>query len=238
LDKPQTTADKEGHYRLQGLADGAHTVKAELDGFVGARQQVSVRPGDNRLDLTLAQGVAVAGQVETAAGDPAFRVELFLEPAGDSAASPPLAVPPAVSSTNGAFHWPAIADGHYRLRALMPGWSSSPLAVEVSGKPVTGLRVRLDAGGTIAGRLLGVDPAELRNVEVRATGADGRDRLGAVAADGSYRIEGLPPGDSTVAASLPGTRGTLRTARRHTALPAAGETVFLDLELDADHGLP
>jgi hypothetical protein len=238
LDVSQTTADPEGHYRLQGLVAGAHTVKAELSGFVGARQQVAVHPGDNQVDLTLTQGVAVAGQVETAAGDPAFRAELFLEPAGDSAISPPLAVPPAVSGTDGAFRWTAIADGHYRLRALMPGWSSSPLAVEVSGKPVTGLRVRLDPGGTISGRLLGVDPAELRKVEVRATGADGRDRLGSVAADGSYRIEGLPPGDSAVAADLPGTQGMIRTARRHTVLPAAGETVFLDLELGAGHGRP
>jgi hypothetical protein len=119
------------------------------------------------------------------------------------------------SGADGTFSVP-VPDGTYEVEAAAEGYAATQAAqpVTVEGAPVGGLEVRLTAGATLAGRILGLNPDELAETTLtvdqgltsRPAWLDDRD--------GSYSIEHLGPGDWRVTASY---RGEQAVARQHLA---------------------
>jgi protocatechuate 3,4-dioxygenase beta subunit len=216
-----TSSDKDGNYRLEGVADGLRTFIAEHDEYQRAVQDLKVELGDNRLDLRLAPGFEVSGRVVDAAGRP-------VAGAGVEFANPLLGVfrspRRTTSGADGGFRAGGLAAGVYAVTAEKPGLAAARLeGVRIAG-PVEGLELRLEEGGAIRGRLLGLELADLPDVRVQAHGK-GVSRTGQVDHRGEYRIEGLAAGEWNVVA----TKGSRDAHEKVTV--AAGAEAVLDLDL-------
>ena len=220
----------DGSYRLEGVEPGQRSVAAEHEDYPRAVRDLEVRPGDNRLDIRLGRGVEVEGLVLDVAGRPVEGAAVELVAAGSFRGGSQ-----ATSDAAGAFRFVGVAPGAYRLQGRKPGFATAslPEEVQVGALPVGGLELRLDAGGAIRGRLVGLTPEEISRARVLAlpgTGGSGvRLDLAAGRVDytGEYRIEPLAPGDWTVIAEV--SDGGRRAQGRATLAPGTSEAV-LDLE--------
>lgn len=130
---------------------------------------------------------------------------------------------PAVPTdpATGAFGFPAVPEGSGTLSVRVPGRLS--LNVRVTTPRKEPLVIRVGAGGVLAGRVRDGSGATVADADVvvsvaRAdakgdgvvTGGQGRTKS---AADGAYRIEGLPAGTlSEVALAAPGVRARTESA--------------------------
>jgi hypothetical protein len=225
LGRPQATSDGEGRYLLGGMALGMRAVLAEHPDFLPARRDVDVQAGTNRVDLQLGGAFEVAGRVLAAAG-PVAGARVSLAPLGESLNR---AAPTAVGTgPDGAFRFPAVATGRYRLQAeasgLAPG--EAPEEVQVEAGPISGLEVHLEKGAAVVGRILGLDAAELARLEVRASAPDLPGQAGRLGSDGRYRIDGLLPGEWTVSADV---TATGREASGRVSLAHGQAEAILDL---------
>jgi protocatechuate 3,4-dioxygenase beta subunit len=222
----EAVTDGDGGYRLEGVGEGRHTVRAERAGLLPALREIAVEPGSNHLDLELHSGTSVSGRVVSARGEAVERAELALRPQPGNEAPPPAAVE---SAADGSFHFDTVADGQYQLFAERQGYTARGVpAVEVASAPVTGLEVQLDNGGTVSGRILGLDPALLAQVVVLAQASGRQDQIG-VASGGLYRIDHLGPGRWALRAEVPGTSRAARSA----ADLAPGQEAAVDLQFGA-----
>ncbi|HVR99799.1 MAG TPA: carboxypeptidase-like regulatory domain-containing protein [Thermoanaerobaculia bacterium] len=134
-----------------------------------------------------------------------------------------------VSGVDGTFRFSHVKDGSFQLRALKSNLGTADQSLEVAGRPLRGLDLRLTTGGTITGRLLGLGPADAAGARVNAYNENSYSQ-GVVYQDGTYRLRDFPPGDWTVGASLSSGR---HTAGSVTLEPGAPEAV-LDLDLGGD----
>ena len=216
-------ADDAGAFRLEGLEPGPARAEAEHPGHRRAARSLDLAPGENRADLVLEQGLAVAGRVVDDAGAPVAGVEVAVEAApgarGDRSTT---------SGADGSFRLAGLEPGTLALTAHGDGFEPARVELELGAEPIEGLEVLLARGGAVAGRLLGLAAAELERVEVAAFAPDRGTRAGMVEPGGLYRIEGLTTGDWTVAAGA-----GARQARGRVRLDG-GEAA---LDLDFGSGL-
>lgn len=221
----QAAADEDGHYRLEGVAEGERSFRVEWNGLPPAARSVAVRAGTNRLDVQLEGGAAVSGRVVTSSGEPVEGAELRLAPLQETGGGE---LPSAISASDGFFRFAAVSPGRYRLQGARPGYAGPPRDVEVASDPVSDLELRLDRGGALSGRLHGLLPAEISRVEVRASSPlSPRDQVSWPGPDGSWRLDDLGPGLWSVVAQI---QGTSRAARA-SAVIEPGKEAVLDLEL-------
>jgi hypothetical protein len=221
--RPGAVSDREGRYEIGGVSEGDHTVLADLNGFQPARGQIRVEAGANRLDLRLEEGFEVSGRVSGPEG-PVPGAVLRLLPQQEGSTAPF----PGSTGSDGAFRFPAVAEGRYRVEVEKPGYAmaSTSLEVQVEGAPVTNLEVKLERGGAVAGRILGLEAQDLAQVQIMATAPGRTGQAGQVDPEGRYRIEGLGPGEWNVLASLP--QGTQTGSR--VVLAVGQAEARLDLE--------
>lgn len=218
--------DGDGLYRIEGLAPGTRSIEAQDGQGRRAVGELEVRPGTNRLDLRFRGGHEIAGRVLDPEGAPAAGAEVALTSAGRMGGEQQ-----TVSGTDGAFRLDDVEDGEYRLLASKEGYArteSDPL--RVAGAAVSGIEIRLQAGGALTGRLLGLDADELPRVGVRAMsrGAPFQAQQSGADYEGRYRIPNLGPGEWLVVAEVHGDSGR-RAEGQVTLEPGAAEAV-LDLE--------
>jgi uncharacterized GH25 family protein len=191
------STDADGRYRFDGLPPGKRTLEARAEGYRRAVRDVELTAAAV-VDFTLERGLEASGRVVDDAGSPIPGVDLTLFASQFSTD-----IPRAVSEADGTFRFSGLQDGTYRLMAFKDGYAPDRRGtkVTVAGAPVSGLEVKLSGGGTITGRLTGVEFSQLSRVQVSAnfTGS------GQVDADGIYRIPHLPPGRWTVKAIVPDT---------------------------------
>ena len=110
----------------------------------------------------------------------------------------------ATSAADGSFEFPEVPDGAYRLAARAVGFADArPEEVRVAGASVGGVALRLEPGGTVSGRILGLAEHELPRVQVTAW-RDGVETLlplrALASTEGEYRITGLPLGEWRITA--------------------------------------
>ena len=189
--------DGDGRYALDGVPLGPRTLKAEADGYRRAVRDLEVKEGANAADFTLDKGFEVSGRVvdEAGAGVATARLMLMGSPGSDFLT--------ATSSPDGSFRFGGVQEGTLRLTARKTGYAMpQPTMVTVSGSSVGGLEVKLTAGGTISGRLSGLEFSQLSRVNVQLSRMY---QQGQVDAEGNYRIDNVPPGEWEVSATVPDT---------------------------------
>jgi len=157
--------DGNGYYRLEGLVPGPVSIEATHDEYPRAVKDTELDEGIHSLDLHLQGGHEVSGLVTSIDGDPVVDAVVSLVPAGRSWGGPETR-----SASGGAFSIPGVPDGDYTLWVEANDYApaSGEQQVKVDGEPYHGLEVRLDAGGTIAGKVTGLDPEKFGKVTVRA----------------------------------------------------------------------
>lgn len=188
--------DAEGRYEIADLEPGPVQVQATLRGGPGARGALEIRPGRNRLDLTLSEGTEVSGRIVDGQGAPVPGASLSLRLVPREGETPMfMGENQAVSSADGSFVLQGVSDGEYALIGSRQGFAPTTLSgIQVAGAPVADLELRLGPGAVIRGGLLGLDPAVMSQVEVTAFWDGGTYRHGVVEPSGSYRIEDMAPG--------------------------------------------
>ncbi len=220
---PGTVAsvDGDGGYLLDAVPPGPQTFQAELPGARPATRDLTVHPGENRLDFQLTAGLDLAGRVVDPAGAAVGGATVTLA-TGDG-------VPATTASgDDGSFRFSGLRSGTYRLSGRAEGYAAATEEVRLADAARQDVELRLTSGGAVAGRILGLSPQQLAEVRISALRASdlGAPRVEADA-QGEYRISDLSPGEWTVMASL-GLPG--RSARGTAQLPPGVPEVRLDLE--------
>ena len=220
----QTLAAGDGTYRLAGVEPGERTVEATLEEGPWASRSLTVVPGDNRLDLTMDQGSPrqeIRGRVLGPDGGPVAGAAVL---ATGSART--------FSAADGSFLLAVEDNRDYEIWAEKERFAAgrAETAVHVAGAPVAGVEIRLGRGGSLTGRILGLDREELARASVDVDLVSPFQARAAVDPQGSYRVEDVPPGEWTVTA-----RAGDRAVRERAVLPPDVSEATVDLAFEPSH---
>ncbi len=227
-----------GRFTVPGLDGGRYRLRASHDDFEPLEQTVEVAAGvDLELDLAFERrrppAIRVSGRVIDPGG------------AGVDGARVMLVTGPRVWSRFGTT---SFDGGRFELEAREPEAEEKTWALlvehpdfaqqrseefELTG-PVASQLVQLAPGGSLSGRILGLDAARRWRLHVSATSKSLGIRYGHVTRGGDYRIDGLATGEWTVNASL---GGSGRRVSEQVSLGGAGDAAEVDLVFEAAYQL-
>ncbi len=217
----------DGAFRVTGLGEAAQAyVMAEGDGQRAQHGPVSLPAGGevSGIVLKLTAGGVIAGRVEMPDGSPPPGGEVWTEGQqrwwDRSAGGTPLA-------EDGTFRLAGVTAGQRVVAARVPGYPiarSDPVTV-AEGAEVAGIRLRLVAGLTIAGRVETPDGAPVAGalIGVYGPGIEDGATMAQTGPDGKFTLSGLAPGQHYLTARREG----LTTATRQGVDPQDGEVVVL-----------
>ncbi len=222
----RVTTDANGEYTLDGLSPGEETIQFSHAKYNGVSKTVTLKGRDNKLDVTLEGGSTITGIVVTDSGAPVADAEVNAYSAGGGGDS-------ARTNANGAFELEGLRPGRYRFTASKSGYvEGSQNDVDISaGTPI---RIVMQTGGTIYGRVTGIAEADMSSVTVSArTGRTSSSA--AVDPQGNYRIEGAPTGTVSVSAFVT-TRdfGSRRVSGTQTVELASGGSQQVNIDFRGD----
>ncbi|MBK8980399.1 MAG: carboxypeptidase regulatory-like domain-containing protein [Planctomycetes bacterium] len=229
----ELAVDADGRFELLGLQPGTQRVAAACPGYVPATVAVELAAGERRDDVvvTLARGASVAGTIVDDLGRPlegarvaAYRARRLSADVSAENLDPSEAV---TTDGNGYFVLSGLEGETVTLRAWADGHVGATRAEVAVG--TADVRLELERYGLVTGVLVDTALNPLAGSEVTAAVTTapqpdaGRfadlDRLRRVsattAADGTFRLDGVPPGAVALA------------ARGAGHLPVEGRTVQL-----------
>ena len=220
-----SATDTAGRYRIDHVAPGVWDLWAAVGGKRMDRKViVAAEEHETTIDFAFPAYFAVSGQVLQADGKP-LQVDLLTEITFDDPAHPedlPY-FPHALLDSQGRFS-ALLPSGSYRIavEVSMATLRFATQALVVSGAPREGVAIRLDASGTIAGRLLGLPAGKSAELQARQGGLL---QFGHSDSDGRYRISGLSPGAWELVASVP----AVKTIRIPVTLAADRPEATVDI---------
>jgi uncharacterized GH25 family protein len=222
----RATTDANGEYSLEGLSPGEETIGVSHAKYNSVAKTVVLKGKETKLDVTLEGGMTVSGVVVTDSGAPVADAEVEAYSAGAGGER-------ARTNASGAFEMQGLRAGRYRFSAAKNGYVEGTQSdVDISaGTPI---RIVLQSGGTILGRVTGLAEADMANVTVSAR--TGRTSSSAVVdPQGNFRIEGAPTGTVSVSAVLqPRDFAGRRTSGTQTVelAPGGSQQVTIDFRGD------
>ena len=221
----RATTDANGEYTLDGLTPGEETIQVSHQKYSGVSRNVTLKGRETKLDVQLEGGMKLTGVVVTDSGAPVAEADVDAHSAGGGSYS-------ARTNASGTFEMESVRPGRYRFSAAKSGFMEGRLDdVDISSGPV---RIVLQTGGTIYGRVTGVSEADLSSVTVTARGSRG---TASAPADpqGNFRIEGVPSGTVSVSASVqPRDFANRRTSSTQTVEMAAGGSQQVNIDFRGD----
>lgn len=188
-----------GVFELVGVPLGRVRLSAS-HGEQRAKEEIDLGPGGAVVDLMLEPERGLRGWVVDPQGRPVEHAQVEARAVGSGGGGPDHQS--ARTGPLGRFRFD-VAPGDYRLTAFHPGFAETVLGPVRFEGGLKRVEIRLDRGLELTGRLLGLAPEELLQVQVRAF-SRGRGHGGQVTFEGSYRIPGLTPGVWRVEASTEG----------------------------------
>ena len=222
------TTDSSGEYAIETAEPGEQTLSFSRAGFVATEKTVELKRPETRVDVQLSSGIKASGTVVTESGSPVADVMVvaYSGAAGTRGTS-------ARTDANGAFQIEALAPARYTFSASKQGYTRASVEdVDItSGAPV---RLVLQSGGTIYGRVDGLQPDELTQAIVTASGSAGTSQA-SVDASGNYKLEGAPVGTVRLVARTGGFGGG-RSSQSVSVEVTAGAAVQQDIRFTTGHG--
>ena len=196
--------DVAGRFRLTGIPDNERvTLSAQEYSHSPATLDVPAG-GASGLTIRLTSGSTIAGRVVESDGAAPPEATVHLQPLGGDEASSS----DGAADASGEFLFEHLTPGTYQLTARSGAQSSTATQVPLAaGQNANGVVLTLAGGAAILGRITGLSAPELATVRVSASGASGFSSSTPAAADGSYQMEGAPPGEVKVTANVPGAPG-------------------------------
>ncbi|HYH45477.1 MAG TPA: carboxypeptidase-like regulatory domain-containing protein, partial [Thermoanaerobaculia bacterium] len=218
------TSDAAGRFRVDGVTPGAQLAEVDHRDFNRLTHRVEVAPEGTTADFVLTGGWPVAGRAVDEQGLPVAGAQLDLQQL-DRLESRAYR---ASSGEDGRFRFARVAEGRYTLSATREGYAAEERfdALAVAGAAVEEVEVVLRAGAVLRGRILGLEPADLPRVRLRAARLEGGAREGRVDPAGGYEIADLAAGEWQVTGTLAGGR---RQAEARLSVPRGVRQVERDL---------
>jgi hypothetical protein len=196
------TADVCDAVEFPEVPPGDYLLRAEAPGYRRSERPLHLAPGPSSLKLSLADGVALSGQVADVDGRLLPGVSVVAFPTE------------ATTRTNaqGAFRLGVPGAGAYVLEAHHSDWGGAVQAVTAPGAPVllrlephSVLELQVRSGGQ---PVEGAEALLLRGQEAGAAKQYAADRT--TDADGGVRLVGFPAGTYTLEVSRPGAPAPVR----------------------------
>jgi len=147
------------------------------------------------------------------------------------------------TSAAGTFELKGLQTGTFKLNASKDGYiePTDEVQIEVAGADAEGTEITLPAGGTVRGRVVGLDGEPVAGVTVRTQGGGWRARA-TTDDEGGFTLEGADPGEHRVYASK-GWRKSLRAPgatdddlRGEMVTVVAGEVTEVELVVESQSG--
>ena len=216
----QAVSDAQGRFRFDAVAVGLYQLEATGASWF-LPKALTVKGGDQSLDVRVQPARSVTGTLQGAAGPPRdFRVTI--RPDAGSGARLLGETRPALVVTGaeppGQFVFKGLRPGTYRFEIAAAGYAVTTSGDVILGdeNPAAEVLIALDLGGTLEGR---VAPAAAGvSVELRASDYDPagpmesvmptqpiHDLATATDGQGAFRLEHVPAGRYTLTARAPGT---------------------------------
>ena len=218
--------DGDGAFAVDALPAGAYDVKVTRGGYDGPDilpalvwgSEAGARGGS----VPVERGHSISGQVSRPGGRPAAeghvscsRVRRDDEPQDQADGG-------GASIEGGAFHVRGLRQGTYELHVTASGALKRTLVAETE---TPDLRVELERGGTLHGRVVDAESRGIARAIVTANMAGGERFVAMTDVDGRFELTPLPDGAYEVVAQMRGGKSRPRSV----TLTAAGTVDVQDL---------
>ena len=208
---PAATSDAGGRFQITGLEAGERKhLAAEHPDYALGWLKGAVAPSAQPLLITLEAGLRVSGQVVDEAGEPVAEAEVRLElPVTQQEPGLPPPRPTnrlARSDADGRFEISGLRAGSATLHVSARGFVAPEIALAIPEETASPLRVVLERGAELAGRIATSDGEPVAEVRLLT------DQQRSVSdADGLYRLTGLPLGALRLEVRHPHYENQIRT---------------------------
>jgi protocatechuate 3,4-dioxygenase beta subunit len=226
MQNPPTVTDANGEYTMEAVEAGEKTFQFSRSGYMTTSKTVTLSGNDAKVDVQLSTGVRISGIVVTDGGAPVADASVNAQTAADAGT-----FRSTRTDANGAFRLEGLAPGRYTFTASKTGYANG-INRDVDVSTAGSVRLILQTGGTIYGRVIGLSPEEMTQAVVMASSPNGNASSPADAA-GNYRIEGAPSGTVRVRAMLTGMMSSGKSSQVASVQIEPGTTIQQDIEFNA-----
>lgn len=231
--------DRGGWVRFAAVPSGTYEVHLRCDGREQSATGAGLVVGDaDLLDVTwtVAEGLGARGVVVDDAGKPVSGVLVSARrESGGGWAS-------ATTAKDGGFVLVGLREGSWSLSTSHERFAEAEAKLVVAeGQEPAPLRIQLETGATLRGKVVDEDGRPVAGLEIRVTGSSWRHTV--TRDDGSYAILGLPTGSVELSAARASHAVAIVDPKPTTGespdpvvvtVVAAGETKELDLRVERE----
>jgi len=195
----------------------------------------TVELGDRpaQVELRLEEGATLAGSV-VSGGAPVSGAAVALSPVGESPFARGFEDRSAVTGPGGRFVFERLNPGRYSLRASQGDRQSLAVeaAVTASGAAQDVTLLLDSTGARIRGHVTGLPPSALGGLDVSASWEGGYQGA-RTAADGSFEVDGVPPGIVRVGVSVGSFLGSMRSESAQVQIAEGQLEAAVEIHFDA-----
>lgn len=234
----------DGAFVVEHVAAGTWDVTASAEGYVRKPSPAAVKvPGGGDVVIEMDLALEMAGKVLFADGSPAVGVSVHAQKDGANDQPGmwgPGGMEAVTTDASGGFRIRSLAPGNYRLQ-VQPSWAGTSNVknkrTDLFAAGTTDVRIVVEAGGVIAGRVVNAKKEGLSGVWINANRSApdpndpyGQWRSAMTKDDGTFELVGLSDGAWNL--NVQPNQGTLRGEVRQNVAPGTR-----DLEIALDEGL-
>lgn len=225
------------------LETGATTIAVSHPKHADVFREVLVEADENHVSIQLEPGLEIAGSIRAPDGTLLTFAEVEAralqtetgEPGSEAVNEQPARYEAAraVTTGSGQFRLVGLIPGRYLVTAQAPGFSRTrrPEPIVLDDGSVAGIDIVLDPGGSVAGIVTGLPPADLARTNVTLASPE-EVREPELDVAGRFAVHGLTPGEWSVRATVGGIESTRYAEDLLTIEPGTFET-FIELPFPA-----